>query len=63
MASLEKSGDEATKPGALMGGAETQSNSTDIDQTPPRSSAPATRRELWAYYAYYAGNNGIGSFQ
>ncbi|RAL68785.1 hypothetical protein DID88_007476 [Monilinia fructigena] len=24
---------------------------------------PATRRELWSYYAYYAGNNGIGSFQ
>lgn len=25
--------------------------------------APATRKELWSYYAYYAGNNGIGSFQ
>lgn len=24
---------------------------------------PATRKELWSYYAYYAGNNGIGSFQ
>lgn len=23
----------------------------------------ATRRELYSYYAYYAGNNGIGSFQ
>lgn len=27
------------------------------------SGVPATRKELWAYYAYYAGNNGIGSFQ
>ncbi|CAL3965120.1 hypothetical protein PZA11_002060 [Diplocarpon coronariae] len=25
--------------------------------------APATRREVWSYYCYYAGNNGIGSFQ
>ncbi|KAI9736358.1 MAG: hypothetical protein M1834_001244 [Cirrosporium novae-zelandiae] len=25
--------------------------------------APATKKEVWAYYAYYAGNNGIGSFQ
>lgn len=24
---------------------------------------PATRKELYSYYAYYAGNNGIGSFQ
>ncbi|KAK6605409.1 hypothetical protein H4I95_05215 [Botrytis cinerea] len=24
---------------------------------------PATKKELWSYYAYYAGNNGIGSFQ
>lgn len=23
----------------------------------------ATKRELYSYYAYYAGNNGIGSFQ
>ena len=62
MAFLEKSGEEATKPSALTG-AETQSHSMDIDQTPSRSSTPATRRELWSYYAYYAGNNGIGSFQ
>lgn len=26
-------------------------------------SRPATRREVWAYYAYFAGNNGIGSYQ
>ncbi|PBP28854.1 hypothetical protein BUE80_DR000089 [Diplocarpon rosae] len=25
--------------------------------------APATSREVWSYYSYYAGNNGIGSFQ
>jgi hypothetical protein len=24
---------------------------------------PATRKEVWSYYAYYAGNNGIGSYQ
>jgi hypothetical protein len=24
---------------------------------------PATKREVISYYAYYAGNNGIGSFQ
>lgn len=24
---------------------------------------PATKKELFSYYAYYAGNNGIGSFQ
>lgn len=27
------------------------------------SSTAATRKELYSYYAYYAGNNGIGSFQ
>lgn len=27
------------------------------------SDPPATRKELYSYYAYYAGNNGIGSFQ
>jgi hypothetical protein len=24
---------------------------------------PATRKEVFSYYVYYAGNNGIGSFQ
>lgn len=24
---------------------------------------PATKKEVFSYYAYYAGNNGIGSFQ
>lgn len=27
------------------------------------SSPPATAKEVASYYAYYAGNNGIGSFQ
>lgn len=27
------------------------------------SGPPATKKEVWSYYAYYAGNNGIGSFQ
>lgn len=30
-----------------------------LDENDP----PATRKELYSYYAYYAGNNGIGSFQ
>ena len=34
----------------------------DLDQYVPQG-APATRKEVWSYYAYYAGNNGIGSFQ
>lgn len=25
--------------------------------------SPATKKEVYSYYAYYAGNNGIGSFQ
>ena len=27
------------------------------------SGSPATRKEVASYYTYYAGNNGIGSFQ
>lgn len=27
------------------------------------NSSPATTKEVASYYAYYAGNNGIGSFQ
>jgi hypothetical protein len=27
------------------------------------SGPPATKKEVFSYYAYYAGNNGIGSFQ
>ena len=28
-----------------------------------KSDPPATTREVYSYYAYWAGNNGIGSFQ
>ncbi|PQE32026.1 hypothetical protein CJF32_00001627 [Rutstroemia sp. NJR-2017a WRK4] len=38
--------------------------SKSVDYTIPQTTGPpATRKELWSYYAYYAGNNGIGSFQ
>ena len=28
-----------------------------------KNDPPATTREVYSYYAYYAANNGIGSFQ
>jgi hypothetical protein len=34
----------------------------DLDQYVPQG-PPASTKEVWSYYAYYAGNNGIGSFQ
>ncbi|CZS93364.1 related to AUT4-breakdown of autophagic vesicles inside the vacuole [Rhynchosporium graminicola] len=34
----------------------------DLDQYNPVS-PPATKKEVYSYYLYYAGNNGIGSFQ
>jgi len=34
----------------------------DLDQYIVKG-PPATKREVFSYYAYYAGNNGIGSFQ
>jgi hypothetical protein len=34
----------------------------DLDQYIP-TGPPATKKEVISYYAYYAGNNGIGSFQ
>ncbi|KAG9234144.1 autophagy-related protein 22-like protein [Amylocarpus encephaloides] len=34
----------------------------DLDQYVPQG-PPATKKEVYSYYAYYAGNNGIGSFQ
>ncbi|RDL40561.1 uncharacterized protein BP5553_00540 [Venustampulla echinocandica] len=34
----------------------------DLDHYVPKG-PPATKKEVWSYYAYYAGNNGIGSFQ
>ena len=35
----------------------------DLDDSYKPIGPPATRKEVWSYYAYYAGNNGIGSFQ
>lgn len=37
-------------------------NIKDIDPHTAQG-PPATKKEVWSYYAYYAGNNGIGSFQ
>ena len=34
----------------------------DLHQYVPKGE-PATQKEVISYYAYYAGNNGIGSFQ
>jgi MFS-type transporter involved in bile tolerance (Atg22 family) len=34
----------------------------DLSQYTPQG-APATKKEVYSYYTYYAGNNGIGSFQ
>ncbi|TVY45806.1 Autophagy-related protein [Lachnellula occidentalis] len=34
----------------------------DLDQYAPHG-PPATKKEVWSYYLYYAANNGIGSFQ
>lgn len=40
-------------------GPEPQARRESYDESDP----PASRKELFSYYAYYAGNNGIGSFQ
>jgi hypothetical protein len=34
----------------------------DLDQYVPKG-PPASTKEVWSYYLYYAANNGIGSFQ
>ena len=34
----------------------------DLDQFAPNG-APATRKEVWSYYSFYAADNGIGTFQ
>ena len=34
----------------------------DLDQYAPKG-PPASTKEVWSYYLYYAANNGIGSFQ
>jgi hypothetical protein len=53
---VKETGGAVVSPGNESGG-----DSTDFEQKP--IGPPATRREVWAYYAYYAGNNGIGSYQ
>ena len=52
---------EATSP-ALQESSGDSTEPRDLDSYKPIG-APATRKEVWSYYAYYAGNNGIGSFQ
>ena len=38
-------------------------SSTDVPQVDHHIGPPATRKEIFSYYLYFAGNNGIGSFQ
>jgi hypothetical protein len=61
MASLEKLPEEAVIQPTTLTEEDSNNDSTTFSHAP--SGPPATRRELWAYYAYFAGNNGIGSFQ
>jgi hypothetical protein len=37
----------------------------NIADLPPfiQKGPPATRKEVWSYYAFYAADNGIGTFQ
>jgi hypothetical protein len=37
--------------------------SNDFPQVDHHIGPPASRKEIFSYYLYYAGNNGIGSFQ
>lgn len=37
---------------------------SDLDHYDAHANGPpATKKEVFSYYTYYAGNNGIGSFQ
>jgi hypothetical protein len=52
-------------PGELSGDSTSAQDSHepyDLDHY-KSSGSPATTKEVASYYAYYAGNNGIGSFQ
>lgn len=49
-------------PGSIDESARPPHEIRDLDQYVPYG-APATQKEVFSYYAYYAGNNGIGSFQ
>jgi len=52
----------ATPDNSPFGGETRSDEVRDLDQYVAKGS-PATRKEVISYYAYYAGNNGIGSFQ
>lgn len=51
----------APEPSSSTGSALAPRDLNPHDYDP--NSPPATKKELYSYYAYYAGNNGIGSFQ
>ena len=52
---------EEKQPGAALATEESSGDSAPVENTP--YGPPATRGEVWSYYAYFAANNGIGSFQ
>ncbi|KAH8663398.1 autophagy-related protein 22-like protein [Tricladium varicosporioides] len=53
----------APNPDSTAGSASLQPHELrDLDHYAPKGE-PATRKEVYSYYTYYAGNNGIGSFQ
>ena len=46
----------------------TESAGKPTDNTPDynlraQNGVPATRKEVWSYYAFYAADNGIGTYQ
>lgn len=49
-------------PGSTSETGENPYDTTDLDIYPGHGS-PATRKEVWSYYAFYAADNGIGTFQ
>lgn len=38
------------------------SNTSNLDVSSSQGT-PATKKEVWSYYAFYAADNGIGTFQ
>ena len=60
MAEVEKQQEEK-RPGAALVSEESGGETTFVEEKP--YGPPATKREVWSYYAYFAANNGIGSFQ
>ena len=60
MAEVEKQQDEKRPEAALV----TEESGGDAIFGEDKSNGPpATKREVWSYYAYFAANNGLGSFQ